>query len=127
MACVFVINDEPDLMEVCATVLEDAGYHAIAVPADQEIVKLAEQRRPDAIVIDLVMPGTGGEEVIRTLRSSEVADVPIVAMSALPDGRDRATRAGADSFLQKPFGPQALVGAVNDTLRRKAPPAGAPA
>jgi CheY-like chemotaxis protein len=115
MARVLLINDEPDLIEICEIVLEKNGHEVRHTLAPHRVRELASLVRwgPDLVLIDLVMPATSGEEVIARLRHMpRMAHVPIVVMSALPDAAERALEIGADGLLEKPFDPHALIEAV---------------
>ncbi len=121
MARVLVINDESDLLEMMQIVLESAGHSVRLTTDGKHAISMAQGRGkddlPDVIVLDLVMPGTSGAEVFQTLLAAEeTAAIPVVIMSALPDGRERAEQLGAATFLAKPFDPDALNMAINDAL-----------
>jgi len=119
MARILLINDEPDLLEMCGLVLEGAGHEAVSAFGDSHALQLAhaENERPDVVLLDLVMPRVSGEEVFRRVRRSpDTARIPIVIMSALPDGEEITEEIGADAFLEKPFDPDALLAAVSKAL-----------
>jgi len=118
MARIFVVNDEADLLDLVGMVLEAAGHEVVTRTISSDVVREVEERRPDLVLIDLIMPGMTGDQVIAELRARPL-DVRILAMSALVDGRARAMRAGADAFLPKPFDADAVVRYVDDTLKRK--------
>jgi CheY-like chemotaxis protein len=121
MARILLINDEPDLLEMCELVLEGAGHTAIRAFGDTQALELvhAANSRPDVVLLDLVMPRVSGEEVFRRLRRApETEHVPIVVMSALPDAEEIAEEMGAESFLEKPFDPEALLTAVERALTK---------
>jgi two-component system OmpR family response regulator len=119
MARVLIVNDEIDLLKLCAETLREAGYEADFVAGGHAAVDCARRRRPDLIVVDWVMPDMDGNAVLARLKGHpETRDIPVLAMSALPDGELRAQLAGADHFLPKPFDIDDLVNAVNYVLAR---------
>jgi CheY-like chemotaxis protein len=81
---ILVVDDDPDIVEVLRCTLHDAGY-AVATAEDGAALSLAHERRPDVILLDLLMPGMDGGEVSRRLRADPTtAPIPIIAMSATP-------------------------------------------
>lgn len=119
MARILLINDEPDLIEMCQLVLESAGHSVMAITDSSRAIEAAARTdgRPDVVLVDLVMPGVSGAEILQKLRGiPETADLPIVIMSALADARERAEEVRADGFLGKPFDPAALRGAIDHAL-----------
>src|SRR5690606_1700083 len=105
--------------EVIASLVQDVmGHRAVTAANGPDAVKAAESR-PDAILLDLRMPGMSGFEVARILRgSTHGRDIPIIAITALNDEDDRreALRAGCDSCVTKPFSQEELAEAVRAAL-----------
>jgi CheY-like chemotaxis protein len=119
MAHVLLINDEPDLLEICEDILRSVGHSVTRAVGEPNALIAAADSHPDVVVLDLVMPGTSGEEVLRRFREAlPEADTPVVVMSALEEGPERAREMDADGFLAKPFEPDALIGAVEEALMR---------
>jgi two-component system phosphate regulon response regulator PhoB len=117
MTKVLLVNDEDDLLTVAQLVLEDAGFEVAATVDGQHVVDLVRHDPPDVVLLDWVLRGTDGGKVLAELRADEIArPIPVVMMSALADGADRARRAGADSFLPKPFTADDLVQAVSGAV-----------
>jgi two-component system, OmpR family, phosphate regulon response regulator PhoB len=124
---VLVVDDEPTIAEVVARYLERAGYETATAGDGFEALRLAAERRPDLIVLDLMLPGTSGLEVLRELRRrAETGAIPVILLTARREEGDRleGLRLGADDYLSKPFSPQELVLRVGAVLRRvrQAPP-----
>jgi len=122
---VLVVDDEPTIAEVVARYLERAGY-ATAVAGDgPRALALAAERRPDLVVLDLMLPGLDGLEVLRRLRERDGAPPAVILLTAKGERDDRIVglRAGADDYVVKPFSPGELVARVEAVLRRVAPPA----
>ncbi|MFG3505382.1 response regulator transcription factor [Streptomyces sp. NPDC047821] len=128
MRNILVVDDDPTVSEVVTGYLERAGF-AVARAADgPEALRLAADRWPDLVVLDLMLPGMDGLEVCRTLR--ERRPVPVIMLTARGDEEDRVLglEIGADDYVTKPFSPRELVLRVESVLRRSpAPPAPAPA
>ena len=115
MARVMIVNDEPDLLEICRMLLEDKGHTTVVTTDSAQAVHLAATLKPDFVLLDWVMREIHGDELLRRLRRLEsTAGVPIVMMSALADGAERSRRAGADAFLPKPFDADQLERIVDE-------------
>jgi len=116
---ILVVDDEPTIAEVVARYLDRAGYRtAIAHDGDQALAS-AENSRPDLVVLDLMLPGVDGLEVMRRLRGRAVPP-GVILLTAKGDESDRVIglRLGADDYVVKPFSPAELVARVDAVLRR---------
>jgi two-component system response regulator ResD len=116
---VLVVDDEPTIAEVVARYLDRAGYNtAIAHDGDQALA-CADRRRPDLVVLDLMLPGVDGLEVMRRLRGRP-APPGVILLTAKGEESDRVIglRLGADDYVVKPFSPAELVARVDAVLRR---------
>ncbi|GBE17595.1 alkaline phosphatase synthesis transcriptional regulatory protein PhoP [archaeon BMS3Abin16] len=107
MAKVLVVDDEPDVLEVLRKVLDKHGYETVAAASGEEALEKIGEARPDAVVLDIMMPDLDGWEVSKRIRESkETGDLPIVMLSVLSEKRDRNTSfeyAGADWHVSTPF------------------------
>jgi two-component system, OmpR family, response regulator ResD len=115
---VLVVDDEPTITEVVSRYLERAGY-ATRVAADgPAALRLAGEAPPDLVVLDLMLPGMDGLEVMRRLREHE--RVSVILLTAKGEHSDRiiGLRLGADDYVVKPFSPAELVARVDAVLRR---------
>ena len=119
---ILVVDDEPTITDVVSRYLERAGY-ATRVAADGPgALRIAGESRPDLVVLDLMLPGMDGLEVMRRLR----ADAPggrllsVILLTAKGEHTDRiiGLRLGADDYVVKPFSPAELVARVDAVLRR---------
>ena len=111
-ACVLVVDDDPAITALLQTALEDAGYEVL-IAIDGAALPLARVRQPSIILLDLLMPGMGGEEVCRHLREDPLtAPIPVVAMSAGRNLDIIADQKGFDDRLAKPFNLRALYATV---------------
>ncbi|MGD9896561.1 MAG: response regulator [Candidatus Methylacidiphilaceae bacterium] len=121
-----VIDDEPQIRRLLHLALESHGYRAVEAINGQEGVLAVAQSRPEAVVVDLLLPDMSGVEVIRRIR--EWSDVPILVLSALGQEKEKvsALDAGADDYLTKPFGIEELLARIRVMLRRALRPAESP-
>jgi DNA-binding response OmpR family regulator len=127
MTRVLVVEDEPAIADLLRTYLERDGFE-VEVAADGLVALQAVDRgRPDAVVLDVGLPGLDGTEVCRRMRAA--GDwTPVLFVTARDDEVDRVLglELGADDYVTKPFSPREVVARVRAVLRRRAPgPAGA--
>src|SRR3954466_860075 len=103
MARILLINDEPELLEMCEAILQSSGHSVLRITPSRSMELAAAARwHPEVVLLDLVMPGLSGEQMYRRLRKMhDTAEVPVVIMSALVDGADRAEELGAVGYLEK--------------------------
>ena len=123
---VLVCDDEPHIVRALKIVMREAGYEALPAETVAEALQVATLQRPDAAILDLVLPDGDGVEICKALR--EWSDMPILVLSAMgdEDHKVRALEAGADDYVTKPFSPRELVARLNAILRRATPQAGEP-
>jgi two-component system phosphate regulon response regulator PhoB len=122
---VLVVDDEPDITALVAYHLAKAGYQVTTAGGGPEAIRLAEEQAPDLVVLDLMLPGLSGYEVLEALRRrSQTQDVGVILLTARKEEADRirGLSLGADDYLVKPFAPQELVLRVGAVLRRLAGP-----
>ncbi|HZU07435.1 MAG TPA: response regulator transcription factor [Chloroflexota bacterium] len=115
---VLVVDDEKHIVQLVKLYLSNEGYHVEVAYDGQEALEKARLLRPDLIVLDLMLPGTGGLEVCRQLRQE--SDVPIIMLTARDEPEDRVAglELGADDYVTKPFNPRELAARVKAVLRR---------
>jgi two-component system KDP operon response regulator KdpE len=118
---VLVVDDEAPILRALTANLRARGYQPDAAATGEEALLLAARHHPDAVVLDLGLPGMSGIEVIRGLRGW--TSVPIIILSARGGERDKvaALDAGADDYVTKPFGMDELFARLRAALRRVAP------
>jgi two-component system, OmpR family, phosphate regulon response regulator PhoB len=120
---VLVVDDEPDIVALVAYHLAKAGYRVSTAANGQDALAIARQDRPSLIVLDLMLPGASGFDVLEQLRSGkETRDSAVLMLTARKEEPDRirGLSLGADDYLTKPFSPQELVLRVKAILRRAA-------
>jgi CheY-like chemotaxis protein len=117
-ASILICDDEPTLRELMRLSLAPDYSFTEAADGD-EAIELAGRVRPDLVLLDVMMPGTGGLAVIEHLRNDpELRETPVVVVSAFaaPADRRAALDAGATRFVKKPFDPDALRSVVEELL-----------
>jgi DNA-binding response OmpR family regulator len=121
---VLVVDDEPTIVEVVSRYLERAGYETLGAADGPEALRLVEEGDPALIVLDLMLPGIDGLEVMRRLHERPGPPVPVILLTARGEESDRLVglRRGADDYVVKPFSPAELVARVDAVLRRVSPP-----
>ena len=120
-ARVLVVDDEPQILRALQTNLRGAGYDVATATTAEEALSAAAMRPPDAVVLDLVLPDGSGIDVARELRSWSAA--PILVLSVVGDEAEKvaALDAGADDYVEKPFGIDELLARLRALLRRAGP------
>jgi DNA-binding response OmpR family regulator len=126
-ATVLVVDDEPTILEVVGRYMERAGFETLRAADGPEALRLAAERRPDLVVLDLMLPGIDGIEVMRRLHELPGKPIAVILLTARGEESDRIVglRRGADDYVVKPFSPTELVARVEAVLRRLSPPPGA--
>src|SRR5690349_15017604 len=124
---VLVVDDEPDITALVAYHLARAGYRVSTASNGTDALNAVKDERPSLVVLDLMLPGLTGYEVIEHIRAdAATTDVPVIMLTARKDEADRVKglTMGADDYLTKPFSPQELVLRVGAILRRVRTPGG---
>jgi DNA-binding response OmpR family regulator len=118
---VLVVEDEETLLYTLAHNLKREGYSVLTASRGDDGLRLARERQPDLIVLDVMLPGIDGMQVCRLLRRD--MQVPIIMLTALGGEGDRVAGldTGADDYVPKPFGMRELMARVRALLRRSAP------
>jgi CheY-like chemotaxis protein len=120
VALVLVVDDEPDVRLVARVVLTSAGHEVVeADSGEAALAHLEGERRPDAVLLDVRMPGMDGWEVLRRLRDDEASEeLPVVIFTAHLSARADAPEPwkAYEHFLTKPFKPDELLGAVEHAM-----------
>jgi DNA-binding response OmpR family regulator len=117
---VLIVDDEPTVGEVLSRYLEREGYEARVAGDGPGALAAVGERAPDLVVLDVMLPGIDGLEVMRRIRESRRPAPAIILLTAKGEESDRVTglRLGADDYVVKPFSPAELVARVDAILRR---------
>ncbi len=120
---VLIIEDEPDTSELIQICLNKEGYETYAATDGMIGIREFHSRRPDLVILDIMLPKLDGWEICRRIR--EMSDVPIIVLSAQVRETDRVRglNLGADDYLIKPFATSELIARVKSVLRRYRMPA----
>nr|WP_198982279.1 response regulator [Herbaspirillum sp. ASV7] len=116
---ILIVEDEPKLAELLQKYLAAAGYAARHVARGDQALEAVRERRPDLILLDIMLPGMDGWEICRRLRT--FSDVPVLMLTARAEEEDRlrGLELGADDYISKaPFSPREIVARVKAMLRR---------
>ncbi len=123
---IYVLDDEADLCELVRINLERSSFQAETFTTGSEFFRALRTKKPDLVVLDLMLPGEDGIEILKYLRSSKnFRDLAVLILSARGDVLDRVLglELGADDYLGKPFSVKELIARVKAILRRKNMPA----
>ena len=122
---ILVVDDEPDITALVAYHLAKAGYRVSTAANGPDALKAAREERPDIVILDVMLPGASGYDVLAELRRrEETREVGVILLTARREEPDRirGLSLGADDYLTKPFSPAELALRVNALLRRLAAP-----
>ena len=115
---ILIVEDEEDIRELVRAYLEKEGYQVFGAGDGKDAVSTARSIDPEIIILDIMLPGMNGLEVLSTLRRE--SDVYVIMLTAKTDEVDKLVglNMGADDYLTKPFSPRELVARVNAAMRR---------
>jgi DNA-binding response OmpR family regulator len=116
---VLIVDDDPDMVETIAMVLEADGYSCRTATNGREALVAAEFKRPAIVLLDMVMPVMNGWDCARALRARYGHDIRVVAVTAAEHAVARGRQAGADDVLSKPFDIHALRAIVAGCFKRQ--------
>ncbi len=119
-ARVLVVDDEPEITRALRSILSGNGFEPVLAASGEDALEQIARRRPDLILLDLVLPGINGLDVCRIIRQEQKLDVPIIVLSAHGEEESKvdALDLGADDYLTKPFGVKELLARMRAALRR---------
>ena len=119
---ILVVDDDPETLRHLRDTLAEAGYAPLVTGDPGELARLIRAEKPQLVLLDLMLPGTDGIELMQTV--PELSDLPVIFISGY--GRDetiaRALEAGADDYVVKPFSPTELTARIRAALRRRSNP-----
>ena len=119
-ATILAIDDDPQLLRYVRNTLTEAGYTWMGTGNPDELVHFLEIKQPDLVLLDLILPGVSGFDLMKRIR--QLSTVPVIFLSA-HDGEEhivQALRLGADDYIVKPFSPNELVARIEASLRKRA-------
>ena len=118
MKTILVVDDEENIRDLATMYLQKEGYAVITAVDGEEGLEAARSKKPDLVVLDVMMPRMDGLDVCRALRRE--SDVPVLMLTARSDDIDRIVglELGADDYMGKPFNPRELTARVKAILRR---------
>jgi len=111
---VLVVDDYPKLLRFIEIDLKVKGFDVITTTSGTEALELVKSARPDIVLLDIIMPGMDGFEVLKKLR--DFTQLPVIAFSASPGNYDEAMRLGANDFVPKPFQPDEMARRIKALL-----------
>lgn len=119
MASILVVDDDELLVELVTFTLEDHGHTVLTAEDGESAIAIATAERPDVVVLDGMMPGVDGLDVLRRLRREAGMTLPVIMLSARKQERDvvGGLAEGANDYLVKPFMPEELAVRVQKALR----------
>ncbi|MEN8134676.1 MAG: response regulator transcription factor [Thermodesulfobacteriota bacterium] len=119
---ILIIEDEEDILELISYNLQYNGFSTTGINSGEKAAAAVRAKRPDLIILDLMLPGIDGFEVCRLLKQDESSrDIPLVMLTAKGEDSDiiAGLELGADDYITKPFSPQVLIARLRAILRRK--------
>ena len=118
---ILIVDDEPRILQIARDYLERAGFRVRSAEDGNTAVRMVRDERPNLVVLDVMLPGIDGLDVMRILkRDTSLGDIPIIMLTARVEETDKLVglELGADDYLTKPFSPRELVARVRAVLRR---------
>lgn len=115
---ILVVDDEPQIRRVMRVALGGQGYEILEARSGEEALDRFREHLPDLVLLDLNMPGIGGLETCRLLRSGSDAPIIILTVRNSEEEKVEALDAGADDYITKPFGMKELMARIRAALRR---------
>ena len=101
---ILVVDDEPDILEFLQVILEEEGYTVVTSDKGEYLEQLHNGGLPHLILLDVLLSGKDGREIVKYLKSQqETRHIPVIMFSAHPSAEETARQSGADDFLAKPF------------------------
>jgi CheY-like chemotaxis protein len=121
LSTVLLVEDNEDNRTIYTTILRHVGHEVIEAANGEDGIRLALERQPNVILMDVAMPGIDGWEATRRLKGDpQTARIPVIALTAhaMAEDRQRAVDAGCEGYLAKPIEPRRVVEEVNRMLER---------
>jgi DNA-binding response OmpR family regulator len=116
---VLIVEDEEDAAELFAEMMRVSGFRVIKTSKSQPAIAIMTEEKPDLVLLDIMMPGVSGLDILRQMRRDpNLSDIPVIVLTAksMPADIKNGMEAGASTYLTKPVGFQELKEAVDRTL-----------
>jgi DNA-binding response OmpR family regulator len=114
---ILVVDSEQDMVKALKVRLKANGYHVVLASDSVQAFRIANQENPDLILLDIMIPGGGGFVVAERLKQSAATHhIPIIFLTAIPGGEERAHKLGASGYVMKPYQPEELMETIHHTL-----------
>ena len=124
MPHILIIDDEKDMVSVISLRLKGSGFNVSSANSGVEAIEYLKENRPDLIILDLMMPGIDGYEVLRKIRSNKnIKNTPVIMLTADSNQSDKVKglEMGLDDFMTKPYDPEELLARIRSVLKRSMP------
>ena len=124
MSLILIIEDNDKNLKLVRDVLQVKGFSTIEAGSAEDGIKLAGERKPDLILMDIHLPGMNGIEALKLLRAdAATAAIPVIAVTAsvMPQDRNQITEAGFNAYVAKPINIKEFLDAVREMLARPVP------
>ena len=121
---ILIVEDEPAIAELITLTLRRSGHQTVHAESVERAITLVDQAMPDLVLIDWMLPGASGVELVKKLRGDKrTKTIPIIMLTAKSEEGDKlmGLETGADDYVTKPFSPKELVARIKAVLRRRAP------
>ncbi len=101
---ILIVDDDPDILKFLQIILEEEGYAVVISDKGEYLEQLHNGGLPHLILLDVLLSGKDGREIVKYLKSQpETSHIPVIMFSAHPSAEETARQAGADDFMEKPF------------------------
>jgi CheY-like chemotaxis protein len=101
---ILIVDDEPDILEFLQIIFEEAGFVVATTDKSEYLEKLTKSSLPDLVLLDMLLSGKDGREIVKYLKRQErTKHIPVIMFSAHPGAEKTARAAGANDFVEKPF------------------------
>ena len=114
---ILVVDDEQDVVKALKVRLKANGYNVVLAYDSVQAVTVANQEKPDLIILDIMIPGGGGFVVAERLKQSTATHhIPIIFLTGISGGEEKAYKVGASGYLMKPYHPDELLATIQRAL-----------
>ncbi len=114
---ILVVDDEPDILLFLQVILEEEGYSVVTTDKGEYLEKLNNGSLPHLVLLDVLLSGKDGREIVKHLKSqAKTKHIPVIMFSAHPSTEETALKAGADAFIAKPFDIDVLLRKIESFL-----------